>query len=347
METHYFQRYYQKENVATANTMLLLSRFYHYSSDRFFRFIKQLFLDDLFEPEIKINLQEKGSGRHSVPDATISQESFKIVVETKRWDWFSEDQLVRHLDSFTDEKHRLVLTLSPDKISDKKLSVFQDRLAEHNKTSDRPIQHKHCTFEEVTKAIREEIDERDYEMLEILNDYLDYCCTAGLIPNADAWKYLRVQLAADTFEINKKESLYYDNPDRGFRPHAYLGLYKNKSVQAIGKITAKVIVERTEDGTIIFTPEDDGVCTDEMKEQIKRVAEWRKTKGYDPYPRIVRYFFVDEFYDTDFKKTTKGAPMGSRIFDLTEVLHNKTITKKEKMPDVSELAHLLKKETWD
>ena len=38
MKIHYFQRYHEKENVATANTMLLLSRLYQYSSDKFFRF---------------------------------------------------------------------------------------------------------------------------------------------------------------------------------------------------------------------------------------------------------------------------------------------------------------------
>lgn len=32
MKIHYFQRYHEKENVATANTMLLLLRLYSYSS---------------------------------------------------------------------------------------------------------------------------------------------------------------------------------------------------------------------------------------------------------------------------------------------------------------------------
>ena len=31
MKIHYFQRYHTKENVSTANTMLLLSRLYQYS----------------------------------------------------------------------------------------------------------------------------------------------------------------------------------------------------------------------------------------------------------------------------------------------------------------------------
>lgn len=40
MKIHYFQRYHQGEDVATANTMLLSSRLYQYSSDKFYLFLK-------------------------------------------------------------------------------------------------------------------------------------------------------------------------------------------------------------------------------------------------------------------------------------------------------------------
>ena len=59
MKIHYFQRYHEKENVATANTMLLLSPLYQYSSDKFFRFLKSEFFSDSFEPQIVFNLQKK------------------------------------------------------------------------------------------------------------------------------------------------------------------------------------------------------------------------------------------------------------------------------------------------
>ena len=98
MKIHYFQRYHGKENVATANTMLLLSRLYTYSPDKFFRFLKSEVFSGAFEPEIVFTLQEKSVD--SVPDATIMQEGFKIVVETKLTDWFHSDQLMNHLKAF-------------------------------------------------------------------------------------------------------------------------------------------------------------------------------------------------------------------------------------------------------
>lgn len=62
--------------------------------------------------------------------------------------------------------------------------------------------------------------------------------------------------------------------------------------------------------------------------------------GYDLKTNAHRYFFVEKFYDTDFKKISKGASMGTRIFDLTEVLSTKSI------PDVSEIAEILNNKTW-
>ena len=59
MKIHYFQRYHTKENVSTANTMLLLSRLYQYSPDRFFLLLKQLCYPDSadpFEPEIAFEM---------------------------------------------------------------------------------------------------------------------------------------------------------------------------------------------------------------------------------------------------------------------------------------------------
>ena len=49
-----------------------------------------------------------------------------------------------------------------------------------------------------------------------------------------------------------------------------------------------------------------------------------------------RYFFVEKFYETDFMKITPKAPMGTRIFDLTQVLDTNDV------PSIEELAQKLK-----
>lgn len=336
MKIHYFQRYHAKENVATANTMLLLSRLYRYSSDKFFRFLKSEFFSDSFEPEIVFKLQEKSVD--SIPDATITQESFKIVVETKMSDGFNSDQLQRHLNSFNDEKYKVMITLAPELMAEDKKKSFEQYLKNHNTRQNRPIIHINTTFEDIAKAIEEVIDDRDYEMKEVLDDYQNYCNNDGLITGANSWKFMRMQLAGTTFDFNVSQNTYYDNVERGFRSHDYLSLYKNKSVRAVGKVCARITAVETEDG--MEYEAEDGDLTEERKQSILLAIKDGDKHGYDLRNIKHRYFFVEKFYETDFKKITPRAPMGSRVFDLTQILEI------EKLPKASAIAELLKTKTW-
>lgn len=336
MRIHYFQRYHAKENVATANTMLLLSRLYQYSSDKFFRFLKSEVFSDSFEPEIVFTLQEKSVD--SIPDATITQESFKIVVETKMSDWFYSDQLMRHLNSFKDEKYKVVITLAPELMAESKKRKFEKQLKEYNAGQKHHVIHINTTFENLANAIQEVIDDRDYDMQEVLDDYLNYCYNDGLITVSDSWKYMRMQLAGVTLNFNVSENIYYDSAERGFRAHDYLSLYKNKSVRAVGKICARILAIENDDG--IQYEVEFGELTDERKNKIRRSIEDGDEHGYDLRTSKHRYFFVEKFYETDFKKVTPRAPMGTRIFDLSEILET------DQLPETSDIADLLKSKTW-
>lgn len=336
MKIHYFQRYHEKENVATANTMLLLSRLYSYSSDKFFRFLKSEFFSDSFEPEIVFTLQEKSVD--SIPDAMITQEGFKIVVETKLTDWFYSEQLMRHLKSFGDEKYKVMITLASELMAENKKDAFEKELKEYNSFRKHPVIHINTTFELLAAAIQDIIDDRDYEMQEVLDDYLNYCYTDGLIAVSDSWKFMRMQLAGTTFDFNVEGGIYYDKAEHGFRAHDYLGLYRNKSVRAIGKVCARITAVETAEG-IKFNAEF-GELTEDKKEKILRALEDGDSHGYDLRSLEHRYFFVEKFYETDFKKITPRAPMGTRVFDLSQVLDL------DEMPDVEVMAGLLKEKTW-
>lgn len=337
MRIHYFQRYHQKENVATANTMLLLSRLYSYSPNKFFRFLKSEFFMDSFEPEIVFNLQEKSVD--SIPDATITQEGFKIVVETKMTDWFYSSQLMNHLKSFKDEKKKLLITLSSELMEKTKLDDFNEQLKDYNKTQKYPVMHINTTFEIMANAIEDVIDDRDYEIKDILDDYRDYCYKDGLIPTSDSWKYLRMQLASTTFDFNKENNVYYHDADRGYSPYAYLGLYKQKSLRLIGKVCA-IITAIEKDGEIQYEAVL-GDVTNERKDTIVKAMEDAFSYGYDLKNYKHKYFFVDKFYETDFRKVSKGGAMGAKIFDLTEIL------KSDSLPEVDQIAEILKDKTWE
>ena len=336
MKIHYFQRYQQKENVATANTMLLLSRLYQYSPDKFFRFLKAE--SDAFEPEGTFTLQEKNES--SVPDATITQESFKVVVETKRSDKFDLNQLVNHLAAFDDQKYKRLVTLAPIPMSESMKKLVEAEISKHKKASGEKfgIVHVNMTFKELADAVQDVLDDHDYDMQEVLDDYIDYCRHDNLIVEQDSWKYLRMRLCGTTFDFNKKSGLYYDKAEHGFRPHDYLGLYKNKSIRSIGKICARIVAWE-ESGKMRYQPEF-GECTKEHMDTIVEAIKDGKNYGYDLAAEKHRYFFVDQFVETDFRKVTPYAPMGARIFDLTDVLGA------DSLPDVQEIAKALSTKTW-
>ena len=69
METHYFQRYHSKENVDTANAMLLLSRLYLNSPKSFFSFLN--------------NLVEKGDYAYA-PGKWTLKELVGHIIDTER-----------------------------------------------------------------------------------------------------------------------------------------------------------------------------------------------------------------------------------------------------------------------
>ena len=54
-------------------------------------------------------------------------------------------------------------------------SPIQDLIDEINKTQKIPVFHVNTTFEELSQAVQEVIDERETLMQDILDDYLDYC----------------------------------------------------------------------------------------------------------------------------------------------------------------------------
>lgn len=231
-----------------------------------------------------------------------------------------------------------MITLASELMAENKKVDFENQLKEYNSSQKYPVIHINTTFEVLAAAIQDIIDDRDYEMQEVLDDHLNYCYTDGLIAVSDSWKFMRMQLAGTTFDFNVEEGIYYDKAERGFRAHDYLGLYRNKSVRAIGKVCARITAVETAEG-IKFNAEF-GDLTEDKKEKILRAMADGDSYGYALRSLEHRYFFVEKFYETDFKKVTPRAPMGTRVFNLSQVLNL------NEMPDVKTMAEMLKEKTW-
>ena len=337
-DVHYFQRYHTKENMHTANAMLLLSRLYYYSPNKFYDFLQYLFGEEDVDFKVQIKTQLKAGKKETVPDAGISQDSFKIVVETKLYNNFGIDQLKGHIDSFRDENHKLLLTLDCEELIDQEKAIIKDIC------KDKKVQHVHLTFASLIEYISEYIDDRDIEFQDILDDYGEYCDECGLLPR-NKFKVV-MRLARTTFDKNIELNLYYDGKDKGYSTCGYLGLYKNKSMRAIGKIVKRCVISvknsDLNDLNDLDVVEEIGSISEEDKKKIKEAIIDAQNYDYDLITRPHRFFLVDKFYETDFQKESKGAPLGKRIFDICNVLG----IKDNHLPPVSEIAELLKGKTW-
>ena len=328
MKIHYFQRYHSKENVITANTMLLLNRFYHYSPEQFFQFLKITLFEEGFEPEIGFQLQERH--KTSVPDATIIQESFKIVVETKLpGDHFRLDQLRRHLESFGSEKYKVLLTLARDEMDEATKNKCDEFALAYQ------IRHVNLTFASLINAIQDILDERDQEMQDILDDYVSACEHEGVLLDRESWQCMWMALAGATLEFNITNNLYYNKEERCRRIYDYLGLYNQKAIRAVGKVCARFIASNEKD----IKSENGSRLTQERKDKILLAMKLNPALKN----RCHRYFFVEHFYETNYPKITRGAPMGGRKFNLANIFSKTTPTD---MPAVDEIAKLLRKKNW-
>lgn len=338
MKVHYFQRYSTKENVATANTMLLFSRLYSYSPNKFFDFLKSLYSESFnndFEPEIKFLNQERG--KKSVPDAIITQRSFKIVIEVKMVDWFYNTQLKNHLEVFQNEDYKVLLTISSEFMEKSKKDSIDKEIQDMNLN----VKHINTTFEELANFIKNLLDNRDYEMQDIIEDYFSYCNENGLI--SDSWKYMQIQPVGTTFDFNMKNNVYYNGNGTKFRAHEYIGLYKNKSVCAIGKIKliVRTLKEKDELKFYFETNEEATINRKEIEKKIREIIREVKEKyEHNLDERDTRYYFVEEFIETDYKKISIGGMLGNRLLNLEKFFNNE-------IPDVKKIADTLKNKEWE
>lgn len=339
MKVHFFQRYHSKENVATANALLLLTRMYASSAVEFFYFLSNYILPYGTEAEISFELQKKTKTKRSVLDACISQPSFKIAIETKLDNNFDMQQLEKHLDVFDSERYKILLTLDPEELNSNEKNDIKRILKEYNdKNGNKIVIHRHLTFQDLVAKVGDCLGNDNREMKQILADYNTCCFQSGLISNAD--KMMRVRLAGDTFDANKRLNLYYDPSSKGFSGHEYLGLYKDKAVRLIGKIQAVVDAEVIDGNEIEYSVRR-GKLTDDIKNRIKEAIEDSKQYGYDLDNVQHCFFVVEKFYDTFFEKTSAGALMGIKFFNLSDVLNKKVLPN-----NVSRIAEELRTKTW-
>lgn len=314
---HYFQRYSSKENTVTNNTLLLFSRLYHYDNRAFKYFLNQLLADEQTAPiNTTIKFEQQTSGNHSVPDGAITQESFKIVIETKLYGQENIEQILKHTNSFNGESNKFLMLINVQQVSESYQNKLRKKLAE----KDTGVQLIDTTFEDIIISFRAVINDYDTEMNMIIDDYEDYCNSANLISIED--RLMRVLPVGKTLNHNFKYKLYYAPASRTYnRRHRYLGLYTQKEIKGVGEINLIVDADyskETKELKCKVVEGDRERLTDEVKDNIvQAMVQGEEDFGYQIYTGH-RFFIVPDFKETKFEKDSSGGLLGARYFDLTE-----------------------------
>jgi len=332
----HFQRFSQRENHATNNTLLLLRYFYQSSP-----FKLQNVLTSLLETELSIGLtfQQQIKGDASIPDALITQEPMRIFIETKRGGALDSDQIHRHLKSIaqTSESSRsgnpILIGLTKEPIANAERQTLAAEAA------DQGITFAAVTFTQIVDALRTQCADFERELLSMVEDYEDYLAEEGLSEERNQW--LVVFPCGTSIADNVRFGLYYEPPSRPCkRNYRFIGVYNMMAVAYVGTIEA-IAVASYQNDKLCFT-EEAGKLTDNHKQRITRAVE--DTHYYDLKANPHRFYLVDSFVATNARKTSPRGIWGMRYLDLSKIVPNydprQDYTTKQ-------LAEVLKVATWE
>ena len=330
----YFQRFSQKENHATNNTLLLLRHFYQASPQKINAMLSDLSNDDI---SVGLVFEQQVRSSDSVPDALITQAPLDIYIETKRGGQLDQNQIERHIASIgnrsSSNSKKILISLTRTPIA----KNIRDDISGKAQRVD--IAFLPITFEDVVRSLRAVCERHEVALQEILSDYEHYLEDEDLL---QVGEIMSVFPCGHSIRENIRYRLYFEPPDRPSKAEStFIGLYTQMCVGHLASIKTVVTGVVGPDGFMLDNIEK-GELSDEDK---KRISEAVEACIY--YPQLAqephRYYLLDEIYKTNFIKSTPYGMMNRRVFNLSRWLNYDD--KKQYTPE--EVAIELQDRNWE
>lgn len=305
----HFQRYSQRENHVTNNTLLMLRHVYQRSPQLFELCLRSLLDDESLEIGPRFEQQRRGA--HSVPDCIIEQAAIHLYVEAKHGGALSEKQLRSHLDSISASKNQPGSCYLVGLVRDAAANGLGPDLKEEARSLG--VQLGVSTYADLLSALKV-VCESDPSLREILADYETFIGSEGLLPDQN--RKMVAFLCGTSWQANVKTGVYYEPEERNakWRQASFIGIYHSKCISHVGRFRASAIAQE-QDGELKIATEE-GVVSPSDEEAIRQAIAL--ASGY--YPALAqephRYYLVDAFHETDISKVSRGGMMGHRYFDL-------------------------------
>ena len=307
----YFQRYSQRENHATNNTLLVMRFFYQQSPRKLEAALSELVGEEL---EIGLAFEQQVKFAASTPDALISQRPLELFFETKRGGELDKEQLMRHIESIkgSDRLHsrKILFGLTRTPISEvDRNEIFGQALKES-------ITFVGTTFSDIVRALGECCEPHETDLHDILNDYEEFLVSENLMQIGEV---MTVFPCGTSLKENVRYRLYFEPPARPskFRSR-FIGLYHEKCVRYIGRIRTVVVGKPGVDAVDVQSTEVGNPTAGELK----RISDAVHACSYYPVleEEWIRYYIFDELEKTEFRKSSKGGIRRATDFKLADWL---------------------------
>ena len=345
----YFPTYSQTENVVTNAVLVLLSQVHRVAPDVFSGLLTKL-TDAEYSVGPQFFNQVTDTRGPGIPDGLIEQSPFQIYFETKLSNDLDTDQIKRHFQTIRkrDGRHTssILLGLSRSPLRQGELETLTTEGRAHGVT------FASTTFSELTNLIADETSDFRLELNTLIEEFRNFISEQGLTEPSENW--LIVNPCGTTFDHNAQFHMYHDQPWRTKRYCKYLGCYRAKSVGLIGRVR-EIVTARIEGNEIIVEERHSlpWICHAPISvsdEDIERIRDIANASPYALRDETVRYYFVDRFVETDFRKTSSGGIRGHTYFQLDanedEASGALPDLFREGEPDIETIAAALRGKTW-
>lgn len=308
----YFQRFSQRENHATNNTLLIVRHFYQESPQKIAAMLSDLTNDDL---SVGLVFEQQVRSSSSIPDALITQAPLDIYIETKRGDQLDQNQIERHIESIgnssSPNSKKILFGLTRTPIA----KHISDEISGKAQLAD--ITFLPITFEDVVRSLRTVCESHEVALQEVLSDYERYLEDEDLLQIGEV---MSIFPCGQSIRENISYQLYFEPSDRPSKAGSdFIGLYTQKRVRHLASI--KTVVTGVIDS---YGFKVDNVEKGELSDEDKRhISEAVKACIY--YPQLGqeahRYYLFGELYETNFIKSSPYGMMNRRDFNLSRWLN--------------------------
>lgn len=308
-----FPHYHQAENIVTNHVMVMLRTLYNVAPTLLEGLLQALCADEV---TIGPRFSQQIAGSRSVPDGLILQEPLAIFVETKLGSSFDGEQLKRHCQTIVDRLPNrtngflfaLGAGLSRSVVPEEVATIAR----EHG------IKVVPASFGELVAQIAE-LPVTDLPLREVIQEFTNFIYAQHLIPREE--QFLVAVLTGTSWKDNLAHGVYYEPADRNpkWQRAAFLGLYHDRQVSNIGRIVTAVVAVEDDTGQLLFEAPEKGTLNDRQRQAVREVIDAAQAYYADFQGGRYRYYILDKFEPTDFRKRTPGGMMGHRYFDIEAI----------------------------